>query len=860
MAGPWEQYQQPVEESTGPWAQYQQPVSTGVDAIPGQRSISQAEKPESLGARLAGLVEIPAAAAAGALTSVAAPLAGIYGTLTSGKFGTPEGIRAGQEVAQRVQQWAQPQTRTAQEAFQAAAPFLEAMGAAGPNINAMNVGQSQVGNAARVVGDRRNALRTPDRQVLGQTVQQRNADFIGQRVAESNANAPLIDGAKAAQRVGFVVDPSITNPTKSNKIKGAIVGPQFDELAAEANSAQTTKVVRKDLGIADDQLLDQTAVNDALDKASAGYDPIRKMEALAVPDEAVSAIEGLRKQAPIGGEAATAAVNKLIDETLAKLQETTPSAFSGVGGERTHVGRNGAMILNDIRTMRQDAQAIYKAQKINPDPLAIASADTKMAISKILEDIVDANAPNPKALSDMRKARTRMAQIYDHDLAIDYANQTVDPQVYAKLLNERKGNMTGVGADIGKAAATFPNIVTSQPPVAPVLPTVKRSGVGAAIGAVLGGAVGNYPGAIAGAGAGAAAGSLGARSMARNMLTPEYQAARAMPVDYRPAPNNLRPADINYGPNQMVPYDFSQQTFTPPNFVMQGGDAGPRVSVQPPQVPSNALGYNPNVPSTAEVQMSRLRAEDVMDRNFVAQRVAAQEAQQAAAEAAARQPTRGGQIIDIDPVTGKMVLGAEGTAGMTPDIQVIESTGSALASAARKIAGAPVETTETKFTNYLTKKGTPVVRQTGQTTSVERGASRAFDLTAEERIAWNKTRAEMAEVMPELKKLDDKEVVRRMTDVKLAQEAVDKARQKAQMFDEMAKRMESEQAKRDAAIKRDQMLDLADMLEDNMRAPRPVSSGGQGPKTREFRRNQLAQEREEKNMLRIDITGVGQRK
>jgi hypothetical protein len=199
-----------------------------------------------------------------------------------------------------------------------------------------------------------------------------------------------------------------------------------------------------------------------------------------------------------------------------------------------------------------------------------------------------------------------------------------------------------------------------------------------------------------------------------------------------------------------------------------------------------------------------------------------------------------------------MVLGAEGTAGMTPNIQVIESTGSALASAARKIAGGPVETTETKFAQYQNKQGKPIVRQTGQTTSVERGVSQAFDLTAEERIAWNKTRADIAEVSPELAKLSDKDILNRMTDRKLAQETVDKARQKAQMFDDLAKRVESEQAKRDAAIKRDQMLDLADILEENMRAPRPVSSGGQGPKTREFRRNQLAQDREIKNMLLKD--------
>lgn len=792
-------------------------VGTGVDAIPGQRSISQAEKPESLGARLAGLVEIPAAAAAGAITSVAAPLAGIYGTLTSGKFGTPEGIRAGQETARKVQEWAQPHTRTAQETFQAVAPVMEAMGAMGPNVNAMNLGQNQLGAATRVVGDRFNALRPTDRKVMGQTVQERNADWLAPRVAESNANAPIIEATKAAHRVGFVVDPSVTNPTKSNKIKGAVVGPQFDELAAEANSAQTTKVVRKDLGLAPDQLLDQSAVNAALDKASAGYDPIRKMEALTVPEDSVTALESLRKQAPIGGEAATAASNKLIDETLAKLQESTSNAFSGVGGERTHVGRNGAMILNDIRTMRQDAQAIYKAQKINPDPLAIATADTKMAISKILEDVVDANAPNPKVLSDMRKARTRMAQIYDHDLAIDYANQTVDPQVYAKLLNERKGNMTGVGADIGKAAATFPNIVTSQPPAAPVLPTVKRSGVGAAIGAVLGGAVGNYPGAIAGAGAGAAAGSLGARSMARNMLTPEYQASRAMPVDYRPVPNNLRPADINYGPNQVVPYDFSQVTEQPyrPNWTP--GGAAPTVNMRPePNVPQIGMSEGP-----VGGQIGALRAEDARVKALQARQDAQAQAQAEAAAAAARKPARGGQIIDIDPITGKMVLGAEGTAGMTPNVQVIESTGKSLASAAQKVS-----------------------------------QNKAFDLTAEERVAWNKTRADIAEVSPELAKLSDKDILNRMGDRKLAQETADKARQKAQMFDDLAKRMESEQARRDAAIKRDQMLDLADILEENMRAPRPVSSGGQGPKTREFRRNQLAQERENKNALRIELTGM----
>ena len=183
---------------------------------------------------------------------------------------------------------------------------------------------------------------------------------------------------------------------------------------------------------------------------------------------------------------------------------------------------------------------------------------------------------------------------------------------------------------------------------------------------------------------------------------------------------------------------------------------------------------------------------------------------QMANELERRSVNRGrGSIIEIDPVTGKMTIGAEATGGMTPNTQVIESTGAALQSAAQKVT-----------------------------------AGKTFDFTAAEKVAWDKTRADLAEVAKGLDKLDDKAIAAKMMDRKWAQEAFDKAREKAQMFDDLAKRIEGEQAKRDAAIKRDQMLDLMQTLEDNLRAPRPTSGGGQGPKTRNF----LAQQN--KNALR----------
>jgi hypothetical protein len=402
----------------------------------------------------------------------------------------------------------------------------------------VKAGMPVVKNALAAVPEvANNALATARATPLGQAIEApiaaRAAKIQEANVAKSYQNAPIIDAAQAANRTGLAVNPAITNPTISNKAKGMVVGQAFDEAAAKANAARTTELVRKDLGVSADKPLDATAIETALDKASKPYDVVRNMDSLSTPEESIDALRALKKQSTIGGEAKTSAINSLVDDALQKLQKTTTGAFSGVGGGPVQVGRSGAMVLNDIRSMRRDAQAVYKAQSVNPDPLAIAKADTQMAIANILEDVIDKNAPNSKVLSEMQAARTRMAQIYDHDRAINYANETVDPQVYAKLLQERKGNMTGVGADIGKVAATFPEIMSTQTPSASAAPTVARSGLGAATGALVGGAIGGYPGAIAGASAGGSLGWVGTRSSAKNMTKPEYQANRALPKDYR---------------------------------------------------------------------------------------------------------------------------------------------------------------------------------------------------------------------------------------------------------------------------------------------------------------------------------------
>jgi hypothetical protein len=113
-----------------------------------------------------------------------------------------------------------------------------------------------------------------------------------------------------------------------------------------------------------------------------------------------------------------------------------------------------------------------------------------------------------------------------------------------------------------------------------------------------------------------------------------------------------------------------------------------------------------------------------------------------------------------------------------------------------------------------------------------------FDLTAAEKVAFDKTKVDLAVASPEFKGLSDKAVAAKMMDRQWVQDAITKAQQKARGFQSIVDKATDAQMQRNAAIKRDQMLDLLTDLEETLRQGRPVSGTLQGPKTRAFRASQ----------------------
>jgi CheY-specific phosphatase CheX len=106
--------------------------------------IESAATPElSMREKIMGAIETPFALGATLAGGAIAPIVGVAGTLASGKYGTQEGIRAGEEAAKSVMY--QPRTQVARQALSAVGEFLQpvtnalppTLGATGSTINAL---------------------------------------------------------------------------------------------------------------------------------------------------------------------------------------------------------------------------------------------------------------------------------------------------------------------------------------------------------------------------------------------------------------------------------------------------------------------------------------------------------------------------------------------------------------------------------------------------------------------------------------------------------------------------------------------------------------------------------------------------
>lgn len=755
---------------------------------------------------LGGIVETPLALGTGIVAGAVAPYAGLVRSLTGGQYGTQEGVRQGQELAGRVQQALtyQPQTKGGQATVQAIGEIAEPLQAIpfaqGSNVAALTpAALRQAANIARTEGGYLKSA-------VGEIPSVKAAGEA--RVADSYARAPQIDAANLANKYGISLDPAASNPGIRNRARTGLIGSaDVDIRLSESNKPKWTNIVKKDLGIGDEVSLTDPKVYDkvrAREDIAGPYETVRNIKQVRVNADDLNSLDKLRAKELYVDEGQAAQVGAYIDKLKTELVK----------------GGDGSKLLDTIRQMRQEASNVFRAA--GPvDVNAKAMADAKLGAAKVLEKLIDDNLPNAQAREAFVNARSKMAQTYDMESATNFGTGQIDPSVFAKLVSEGKP-VTGVVSDIGKIVAVYPEIAALSVGDKKLLPYFGRGAAGGAIGGIVGGLLGTpFVGGPIGAVIGAGTSEIIRRVAANKMTSPEFQSGRAVPRDYRPeAPpvNALRP--VEPGQSNIVPFNPVNALVEPeirPNFVF--GQPAPLVDVQP--VPPGAGPRQIGMDSPADVT-ARLRAEDAR-RVRMAQMA---EAEGLAAEGRGRAPTSGEVLFDLDPVTGQLRPASQGIRGATPE--TFQDYTATLRSATNKIS-----------------------------------SGQKFALDAAEKVAFDKTRVDLAEVAPGFKALNDRAIADKMMDRNWVQETLQKARQKDAEFAEIERRARSpemmgaraDSAKnaemlRQATEARDRVMSSIDLLEEQLRSLRPDNSRKtQGPKTRAAKRNALRGDDEILNKL-----------
>lgn len=621
---------------------------------------------------------------------------------------------------------------------------------------------------------------------------------------EDYARGPQIDAAAEAQRLGIALNPVDIEPSRGAKATSMIAGARGPEALAEANRGKIRQVALNELGLPETtQLNSPEAFKQARAKVAGPYDQVAKLPTMAADDTVRSALDRLRPdESLIGSDKYAAAVNHIVDDAMAKVE----------------TGMTGADLLKNVQTLRQRARKVYNNK--NADLAALDVADTNLAVANALESMIESNISNPKLLDQFRDARQKMARTYAYEGATDLNTGMVDVKKLARITG-KDNTLTGDIASLGQIAGNFPDVFSTKATSTWYsAPRLSRSGAAGGVGALVGSQFG-LTGSILGGALGGALGEGAGALAARRMASPEYQAGLQL-RDMRLPVNQLTAtmAPIPQG-QAIVPYQAPVEVLMPgqgpyqPNFVFAQNQPEPRVTPVMPEM--NRMLPAPSPAST----INALRAEDARRAGMSRTLGQQAEAQQAAAEAAApRRATAGEVILELDPVTGRLREVSQGVKGATPE--TFQNFGASLESAAAKIT-----------------------------------SGRPFDMTAAEKVAWNKTTADIAKVESGFDKLSRDEIAAKIKDRRWVDQTIRKARAESEALAKQEAALAEQLANRDnlrllareieakqrqlAKIKADRqsLLDLAEQMDETLRAPRPVSTGGQGPKTRAHQRNKL---------------------
>lgn len=759
-----------------------------VDQIPGMLPVAAPAPAPSLYQRVLGAADVVPGMLSGAVGSVVAPIAGLVGTLTSGQFGTPAGVQAGQRAMRRTQEAMgyRPVTQSGAENLQAIGEALAPLvGIPIPTINAL----ARTSNAPIRLAT--NALRG-EAELVGDAVSNLAKASTARKVAaqqtDNARNAVRNQTLEEGQALGLKVTPGSVTPSIQNVSLERLGGKtRLEAQIQTGNTPVFDNIARRAIDLPENTTPLETSTTLAVraEEFQKGYAPLMQVGQIASDSIYTSAMKNIAGKYTGPSRSFPGAV----PETVSKAIDTY--------SVRTF---DAADALTASAKLREEAASNFRKGE---NGVAKAQREIATALEDQIERHLTATGtPNATAmLAQFRASRTRMAISHTIEDSIVEGSGSIDPRKWASDIQAGK-LLTGEMETAAKFANTFRSAVKT--PGTGGTPGAQQglglgSGLRGTAGAIVGGVLsGGNPFAM---GLSAFAPEMASAAARRYLASPLGQ-QRALPKYARGARvNELAPdTPVNTLP---VPYVSQGPVITAteaPNWTYGRQDvAPPAVRVGVPQGPLQLAAPSSeatmaNVGQQRAYELARDRA------------AGAQAAQAAEAESAAtRLPTGRGTVLEADPLTGRLRNVSQGMKGATPD--VIASTGFPLSAAVEKVS-----------------------------------SGRNFALSAEEKIAWDRAKVDLATAVPGFNKLSEKAILGKMQDRAWVADAIQKAQDQAKGFAEIARRSTDQIVAAKAEANRARMMDVAESLGETLRA-RPVAKSSQGPKTRAAQRlNQLAPE------------------
>ncbi len=293
--------------------------------------------------------------------------------------------------------------------------------------------------------------------VIGSAIVKRGASAAAKAQSQAVANATKDATTKAGQALGYVVPPTHANPTMMNRLLEGLAGKlTTGQLAAEKNQAVTDLVVKRAIGIADDQPLTVGAVESVRKAAGQAYEALKGFGSPFKADKQY--IDDLAQISSKSG-----LLGREIPELATKDVDQFVGAFA-----RQEMGPDVA--IEAIKKLRFDARALFKSD----DPQKVAMAQASKKVADAIEGMIERNLAatgDDALLSQFRQARELIAKTHTVEDALTEGTGHVAARKLASQLAAGKP-LSGELKDVAAFAQAYPKatqeITSSMPGISPL--------------------------------------------------------------------------------------------------------------------------------------------------------------------------------------------------------------------------------------------------------------------------------------------------------------------------------------------------------------------------------------------------------